>query len=141
MSSVRGAARIVVAVFIGLCSVSAKTDDAAVASRCTSFDSALAAATANVASPEGQLYDHDVGVAFGQQFVATMQRCTAGVADAELGAFDLLFRVARDGSVEETLARPDTRVAQCVRRDVERGRFPAPARASYWVRIELSVTP
>jgi len=107
----------------------------------TSFDQALAAAKANVETPEGEKYDTDFGKQFGERYVDTMVRCTTGVAEADFARFDLLIRVSRDGSVEGALVQPNTKVASCLRREVVKGKFLRPPRGSYWVRIEMSLTP
>ena len=101
------------------------------------FDTALASAVANLSTPEGQQFDYDIGVAFNRGHIETMHRCASG-PDA-LGKFVLVMRLAADGTVEQAMVRPETAATRCIRDGVTHGRFPAPTRAAYWVRMEFEV--
>jgi hypothetical protein len=107
----------------------------------TSFQSALAKARANVATAEGEKFDMDFGMQFGERYVNTLTRCTEGVAEADLGEFDLLVRLSAQGKPEEILVEPATSVATCLSKDVRKGQFIKPPRESYWVRVEMRLTP
>jgi hypothetical protein len=106
----------------------------------TSFDTALARATANVATPPGEKYDVDFGKQFGERYVDTVARCVSGAEDADRGKFTLLFRVAPDGTIEKVLAKPTTKIAKCLVPEARKGIFVKPLRGSYWVRIGFSIT-
>jgi hypothetical protein len=48
-------------------------------------------------------------------------------------------KLSINGRIEETLVRPDTTVAVCLREELTDGSLPAPETNGYWVRIGLKL--
>ncbi len=107
----------------------------------TRFDDALEQVRASVRTPKGRRYDSQVGRQFAQDYQAAMIRCTTSVEDQDLVPFQLLFQVARDGSVKQILVSPETKVAVCLEKQVAAGKFPKPPKRLYWVHVSMNLAP
>jgi len=107
----------------------------------TSFEDALAQVKANVKTPKGQRYDTEVGRQFAQDYQAAMIRCTTSAEDKDLVPFELVFQVARNGSVKQVLVNPPSSVAVCLEKQVAAGKFPKPPKRLYWVHVVMSLKP
>ncbi len=70
-----------------------------------------------------------------------MIRCTTSAEDQDLVPFQLLFQVARDGSVKQILVSPETKVAVCLEKQVAAGKFPKPPKRLYWVHVSMNLAP
>jgi len=106
----------------------------------TSFDDALASATANVSTSAGQQYDTDFGARFGERNAHQVARCAADAVGKDRDRFDMLFRVSANGKITELLTKPVTRIAKCLAGKVRTDTYPKPPRDGYWVRIEMGFT-
>ena len=109
--------------------------------KATPFETAMAASKSNLESPEGQRYDEQFGRWFGEHHGDTMVRCTKGAKPDDLRKFDLLVRVSGEGKAEEVLVSPQTSVARCVAEEIRKGASVQPPRPSYWVRVEMTISP
>ena len=107
----------------------------------TSLEDALEQVKANIKTPKGRRYDTEVGRQFAQDYRAAMIRCTTSAEDKDLVSFQLLFQVARDGSVKQVLASPPTKIAVCLEKQVAAGKFPKPPKRLYWVHVVMSLKP
>jgi hypothetical protein len=99
---------------------------------------ALQGAERNAATRDGRGFD--ARIAGELRGTVVLKECASRRTDDDGVGFSLLMRLAADGSVEEVLARPGARVAECLRKSLLEARFSAPPRASYWVRVALDVT-
>ena len=103
------------------------------------FENALASAKENFEKPGGQEYEEAVATVFAEKHVNTMVRCTQFVTGADLANFDLVMRIANDGTVEQALARPETKVAGCLLESLRRDTYPTPPEPGYWVHLHMSI--
>lgn len=100
---------------------------------------AEASARAGAARPEGRKFEEIVGQAFGRERAATVAQCARSMRRPELSDFDLFLRVNVTGTVEESLAKPTTNLADCVRSKLVGWRVPAPPRAGHWVKVGVKL--
>lgn len=103
------------------------------------FDNALAAAKENAKKPGGKEYEEAVGLAFAEKHVNTMVRCTKSATEADLAEFDLMMRIAKDGTVGQALVRPETKVASCLLESVRGDSYPVPPEPDYWVQVHMDI--
>jgi hypothetical protein len=100
---------------------------------------ALRGAALHAGSPAGRSFGSTVGRELSGAHAAALKQCVGERREAEGGNFSLLVRIAGDGSVEEVLALPETRIAECLRNAVRQSHFSRPPEPSYWVRVDLGV--
>ena len=105
----------------------------------TTYEAALIEAKMNVKTAEGTKYDAEFGRQFGKRYLDTMARCTKDADGKDVAPFDLLVRLAKDGSAEEVIVHPESKVGTCLGREVRTGKFLEPPQPSYWVRVEMTV--
>ncbi|MBI5506606.1 MAG: hypothetical protein HY899_17585 [Deltaproteobacteria bacterium] len=106
-----------------------------------SFDTAMTAAQANVATPEGAAFDAELGKQFGKVHENTMVQCAVDAADKNFATFNLLMELDAAGAVVRTLVRPESPVAACLQKAVAHDVYGKPPRAGYWVRAEMVFRP
>jgi hypothetical protein len=103
------------------------------------FNRAKWAAQQNLRTPEGKAYDAESGKDFQNNYAVALTNCFKTLHDPDPSDFDLLARLDRDGKPLEILLRPDTNIAQCLRKAVAHGRFPRPPRGDYWIIVQMNI--
>jgi len=78
---------------------------------------------------------------FAARHAPTLKKCFDTVPNPDGSTFDLLVRIAADGRPLETLVRPPTNVAECLRRAMADDRYPKPPRPRYWFHTAMKITP
>ncbi len=104
-----------------------------------SFQAALAEAKSNAKTAAGAKYDDSFGISFGRRVPDIMVDCTKNASDADLATFDLVAKVASDGSLEDVMVGPETKVARCLRDRMPRSGYPTPPRPHYWVFENMKI--
>lgn len=98
---------------------------------------ALKAAEDNLQTPEGRKYDEQLAKAFAASYSATVTECLNRSGDAFLFPFDLVMQVAKNGAVKNSFVSVITPTSTCLIGQVDKGIFPTPPGADYWVKISL----
>ncbi len=127
----------VVAIVLGV----AVSESPAEAGTPASFDAAMIAAQANVATPEGAAFDAELGKQFGERHENTMVQCAVDAADKNFATFNLLMELDAAGAVVRTLVRPESPISACLQKAVAHDVYGKPPRAGYWVRAEMVFKP
>ncbi len=96
-----------------------------------SMREAIDAADANMRTPSGRKYEK----AFRKKFASMIQECVNG-AGSDLGRFELLFRIGKDGIIDRLAADPTTQVGTCMFK-ITQQKMAAPPSSPYWLRIEI----
>ena len=104
----------------------------------TSIEDAKAAVKANTSTPEGIAFDGKIGKEFGNKYSQTVFRCVQTAGD-DLESFTFYFRLTKDGTVAELIEDHKTKVSECVRRELSKGKFSAPPRPDYWLDIQMTL--
>lgn len=92
-------------------------------------------------APAGKAYADGWNRYFATQHAPTLKKCLATVPKPDKSSFDLLVRIAADGRPLETLVRPPTNVAECLRRAMADDRYPKPPRPRYWLHMAMKIGP
>ena len=102
--------------------------------------SAEQAADANLHTPEGQRYK----TAFDEKIRSWMQPCIEELAGSDLGNFELLLKVGKEGTIEYLTGHGYSPIMPCLGPKLDNFRmskqavFPAPPQPDYWVRFDLN---
>lgn len=99
---------------------------------------ARAAIEKNLSTPEGKSYDKQLGPELMQRYADSLRHCkqtAGGTADS----FWILLKLKKDGSVNEVLLSPETKIGQCDRAVLAPARFSSPPQDDYWVGIYLKM--
>jgi hypothetical protein len=97
-------------------------------------------AEANLHAAEGQRYK----AAFDEKTHAWLQPCLDDAAGSDLGNFELLIKVGKEGTIEDITGGGNSRVMPCLGRklnDFRQGKqavFPPPPQPDYWVRLDFN---
>jgi hypothetical protein len=97
-------------------------------------------AEANLHTPEGQRYKS----AFDEKIHVWMQPCIEQLAGSDLGNFELLIKVGKEGTIEYLTGRGYSPIMPCLGPKLDNFRmakqavFPAPPQPDYWVRFDLN---
>jgi hypothetical protein len=105
----------------------------------TSLAEARTAVEANLKTPEGKTYDEKLGKEFIDKHRSTMKQCKQS-AGSDLESFWILMKLDQDGTVEEVLLHPATKMGACARETLLKSKFSPPPRAGYWVSVYLKLT-
>jgi Domain of unknown function (DUF4034) len=95
-------------------------------------------AEANLETADGQAYK----TAFDEQIRALLPGC-AQESSANLGSSKVLFRVGKDGTVNQVITVGPDRLGSCLMRKVSelagksRAVFPPPPKPDYWIKVDL----
>jgi hypothetical protein len=100
---------------------------------------ARAAVKRNLQTTEGCQYDSVISTEFPEKFQGSMQHCTKSAGEKDLANFEIFIKIEGDGAVRKALVFPQTRVALCLREDVLKGRFSAPPKPGYWIKVEMQM--
>jgi hypothetical protein len=112
---------------------------ASAADKSTSLSDAQAAIEANLRTSEGKAFDERMGNEFVQKHMTPLRQCKP-TAGNDLGSFWILLKLDKDGSVEEVLLHPSTKLGACARDAYLKDKFPAPPHSDYWVGVYLNLS-
>jgi len=102
------------------------------------FSDALAEAKVNLATDDGQSYDRALSQYLRQRNAAVLSGCFKANAQPDVTPFDMVFRLAKDGSLLDVIAWPETNISRCLGDGLKAETFPAPPRDSYWAQLRMS---
>lgn len=105
----------------------------------TSLPDARRAVEANLKTPEGKAYDQKLGKEFVDKHWSTVKQCRQS-AGGDLESFWILLKLDKDGTVNEVLLHPATKMGECARETLLKSSFSPPPRAAYWVSVYLKLT-
>jgi hypothetical protein len=97
-------------------------------------------AEANLRTPEGQRYN----AAFAEKIHLWMQPCLDDAAGSDLGSFELLIKVGKEGTIEEITGGGNSPLMSCLGHKINDFRlskqavFPPPPQPDYWVRLDFN---
>jgi len=101
---------------------------------------AEASAEANLHTPEGQNYD----AVFAEKIHTWLQPCLEAQTGGELGKFELLIKVGKEGMIEDFSGSGTSPVTPCLGNKIMEFRqgkqavFPPPPQADYWMRFDMN---
>jgi len=98
---------------------------------------ARTAAQKNMRSSEGQAYYRQLREQFTEKYRRTKARCSTNREVTELVNFDVYIRMKQNGTVDEVLLSPKTKVASCIREKLVKDRFAPPPQPRYWVHLDM----
>ena len=104
------------------------------------FSAALATARHNQERARGARYQTEVAGRFATALTA-LPPCESDAAGGEPGAFDLVARLGRDGSVEDAQVMPETPLTRCLRDRFRTVHFSAPPEPGWWIQLHLQIGP
>ncbi len=105
----------------------------------TSLSDARAAVEANLCTAEGKAFDEQLGTEFVQKHLGALRECKQTAGD-DLRSFWILLKLDKDGSVQEVLLSPETKLGACARAALLKDKFSFPPRPAYWVSVYLKLT-
>jgi hypothetical protein len=105
----------------------------------TSLSDAQAAIEANLRTTEGKTFDERMGKEFGEKHLAPLRGCKSSAGN-DMTSFWILLKLEKDGSVEELLLHPATKLGLCARDAYLKDKFPPPPRPEYWVGVYLQLS-
>jgi hypothetical protein len=114
------------------------TQAAVAQDRPTSLSDARAAVESNQRTPEGKAYDEQLGTEFVQRHLGAIRPCKQN-AGGDLESFWVMMKLEKNGTVNEVLLYPSTKVGTCAREILLKDRFAPPPRAAYWVSIYMKM--
>lgn len=97
-------------------------------------------AESNLRTPEGQRYN----TAFADQIHTWMQPCVEELKGSDLGNFELLIKVGKEGTIEEITGGGNSPLMSCLGHKINDFRlskqavFPPPPQPDYWVRYDFN---
>jgi len=102
------------------------------------FSAALAAAKANLATPEGHAFDQALAAYLRPESAAVLGGCFKASPAPDRSPFELVFRLAKSGAVLDAMAWPETNTGLCLAEGLKAKTFPAPPREGYWAELRMS---
>lgn len=97
------------------------------------------AAKADAETVEGKKFGETLGKAFGREHRSTIQRCAKEAKRPDLSDFNLYLRVDGAGVVDQSLVKPATTLASCVRDKMLGWKISAPPHAGFWVKVGVNL--
>jgi hypothetical protein len=97
-------------------------------------------AETNLHTPEGQRYN----AAFAEKIHTWMQPCVEELAGSDLGNFELLIKVGKEGTIEDITGGGNSPLMSCLGHKINDFRLskqvvlPPPPQPDYWVRFDLN---
>lgn len=97
-------------------------------------------AEGNVHSPAGKSYN----AVFAEKIHTWMQPCVEELAGNDLGNFELLIKVGKEGTIEDITGGGNSPLMSCLGRKIndfrmsKQAAFAAPPQADYWVRFDFN---
>jgi hypothetical protein len=110
----------------------------AAADKPTSLSDARAAVEANLRTAEGKAFDEQLGTEFVQKHLGPLRECKQTAGD-DLRSFWILLKLDKDGSVQEVLLSPETKLGACARAALLKDKFSSSPRPAYWVSVYLKL--
>lgn len=104
----------------------------------SSLTDARAAVETNLRTPEGKAYDQHLEKEFVQNHLVAVRQCRQN-AGSDRPSFWFLLRLDQDGTVQEVLLYPETKLGTCSRLALLKDKFPPPPKAPYWVSVYLKL--
>src|SRR5579862_4224627 len=104
--------------------------------KATSLRDAQSAVDSNLQTPEGKAYDAQLSKEFPDKYTDTMRQCKQS-AGGDLRSFWVLIKLSQNGSANEVLLYPSTKLGECTRETLLKGKLSPPPKADYWVSIYL----
>jgi hypothetical protein len=98
---------------------------------------ARSAAQKNMKTSEGQAYYRQLRDQFSDKYRQTKARCSTNREVTQLVNFDVYIRLQQNGSVDEVLLSPKSKVASCIREKLVKDRFTPPPQPRYWVHLDM----
>lgn len=105
------------------------------------FVDAVTVAKANLRTAQGRTYDQLLSKHFERANGPVMQSCFAAVKEPDTTAFEMVFRVAKSGTVKSVLVWPETNISTCFRDALKGKAFPAPPADDYLAYMEMRFGP
>jgi hypothetical protein len=105
----------------------------------TTLREAQSAVDANLSTPEGKAYDRQLSREFADKYLPTMRQCKQN-SDGDLRSFWILMKLAQDGAVNEVLLYPSTKLAECARETLLKGKLTTPPKPAYWVGVYMNLS-
>lgn len=105
----------------------------------TLLSAAQLAIDANMKTPEGKDFDQRMGNDFIQKHREPLRSCKQA-AGSDLTSFWILLKLNKDGTVEELLLYPTTKLGTCAREGLLKEKFLTPPRPDYWVGVFLKIS-
>jgi hypothetical protein len=97
------------------------------------------AAEANLKTPRGERYNSS----FADKIRTWLQPCLDDVSSSDLGKFELLIKVGKEGTIDDIRGGGDSRLMPCLGRKINDYRtskqvaLPTPPEPDYWVRFDF----
>jgi hypothetical protein len=104
----------------------------------TSLSDARTAVDNNIRTPEGKAFDEQLGKDFVANHLGALRQCKQKAGD-DLRSFWILLKLGKDGSAEEILLYPATKLGTCAREELLKEKFVAPPRPAYWVSVYMQL--
>ena len=107
----------------------------------TSLSDARAAVESNLKTPEGKAYDEQLGKEFFEKHMGPLRQCKPNAGD-DWRSFWILLKLDKDGSAQEILLYPETKLGMCARTALlnVNEKFSTPPRAAYWVSVYMKLS-
>lgn len=105
----------------------------------TTLANARAAIEANMQTPQGKAYDEKFGAEVMDRYIGGMRQCQRS-AGGNSESFWLLVKLQPDGSAREVLLAPATKVGNCDREILLKGKFSPPPHGDYWQGMYLKMS-
>jgi hypothetical protein len=107
-------------------------------SKTTPLEDAVKSAEANAATAEGKAYAAEVHKHFAEQHEISLKECTQTANEPQATPFQLVMRVGKRGIVDLVYARPETRVATCLKATVVNDHLKKPPKPAYWLIVDMT---
>jgi hypothetical protein len=104
----------------------------------TSLSDAQAAIDANLRTSEGKAFDEKMGNDFVAKHWGPLHACKQA-AGGDFTSFWVLLKLDKDGTVQELLLYPTTKLGACARDGYLKDKFLPPPRPGYWVGVYLKL--
>lgn len=105
----------------------------------TSLGDVQAAIDANLKTQEGKNFDQRQGNDFVEKHMGPLRACKQP-AGGDWTSFWILMKLGKDGSPEEVLFHPTTKLAACAHDGLMKEKYLAPPRPDYWVGIYFKIS-
>ena len=105
------------------------------------FIKAVAIAKENLATTAGRAYDHRLSDYFNHSNSSIMSKCFQEIADRDKRAFEMVFILSKNGTVQDILIWPETNIGTCFRNKLRDKSFPIPPKDGYHAYTEMHFNP
>ena len=105
------------------------------------FAALVRQAKANLNTPAGRAYDDALSAHFGRHVGPVMQQCFANTTSPDPTSFEMVLRVASDGSARSVAVEPETNIGLCLKARLASQLFPVPPKGDYLAYMEMRLTP